>query len=134
MKFVVGDKVVRIDLPFGIHAAEDDSAIGKTYLAKLLQAGVVTGSEEYLVITYFEGISDDIVVKRLKQKSYSFIVLDRLDLYLSEEIAIALSDIRKNSCIFVDLKNWNKTKIFCPNLVEFEFTAGGIRLYESNDV
>lgn len=134
MRFVVGDKVIDIELPFGIHVAEDDSAIGKTYLARLLQAGVVTGSKEYLVITYFEGLSDDIVVRQLKQKNYSFIMMDRLDLYLSEEVAAVLSDIRKNTCIFVDLKNWNKTKLFCPNLVEFEFTEEGIRLYESDDV
>ena len=134
MRFIIGGKIIVIELSFGIHAAEDDSAMGKTYLVKLLQAGVATGSKEYSVITYFEGISSDFVVKQLKQSKYSFIMLDRLDLYLSEEMAVVLSDIRESTCIFVDLKNWNRTKVLCPNLVELEFTERGFRLYEGNDI
>lgn len=36
--------------------------------------------------------------------------------------------------IFVDLKNWSMTKAFCPDLVDFEFTERGIRLYEGDVV
>jgi len=134
MRIVIGNVTVQIELPFGIHATEDDSAMGKTYLAKLLQASVATGNMNYLVVTYFTGITSDFVVKLLRERSYSFVMMDRLDLYLSEDIARVLVDIRKNTCIFVDLKNWNLTKVFCPNLVDFEFTERGIRLYESDDV
>ncbi len=134
MKIVVGSMVISIELPFGIHATEDDSAMGKTYLAKLLQAGMMAGDANYLVITYFEGITTDFVIKRLRERTYLFIMMDRLDLYLSDGIADALVDIRENTCIFVDLKNWNLTKVFCPNLVDFEFTERGIRLYEGDDI
>lgn len=134
MKTVVGGIVISIELPFGIYAAEDDSAIGKTYLAELLQADITAGNMNYLVITYFAGITSEFVINKLTERKYSFIMLDRLDLYLNEEIADILVDIRKNTCIFIDLKNWNLTKRFCPDLIDFEFTERRIRLYESNDV
>lgn len=134
MRFVIGDVLICVDLHPGIYAGGDDSAIGKTYLSKLLNAGMAVGGTEYLALTYFDGISDDTVVSQITKSSYSFIMLDRLDLYLTDKIASVLADIRKDSCIFVDLKNWNRTKVFCPVLAEIEFTRKGIRLYESNDV
>ena len=134
MEIIVGNMVVSIELPPGIYATEDDSAVGKTYLARLLQASITAGDMNCLVVTYFAGITTDLVVKRLREKSYSFVMLDRLDLYLSDDIADALVDLREDTCIFVDLKNWSMTKAFCPDLVDFEFTERGIRLYEGDVV
>jgi len=51
---------------------------------------------------------------------YTVVILDRLDLYITDCIEDCISSIRENCVVLVDLKR-NKCKKICPELCNIEF-------------
>lgn len=134
MRFAAGDLTININCRKGLYAFYDDSATGKSYLVKVLKSLAITNAEEICVITYNEMMTEEACISRLLNKQYAVVVLDRLDLYLTEHIEECISRIREECVVLVDLKNWNKFRKICPNLCDIEFDLKGFEIYECNDV
>lgn len=130
MKIDVGSQMVEINLDYGIYATDGDSAEGKTFLFKLLQAaysaGVFTDS---LLITYSPDLSEDTVCRKLRDKQYKFIMLDRADLYLTDNMVAIMNDLAYDTVIFIDIKNWMMCSGLYPEVCELVLDDKRIELY-----
>lgn len=102
MDIRVGDKTVTVNIPDGICIAGQDSGIGKTYLFKLVNASHELGNN-VLGITYGGSThSNGTVLSIIKSKHWDFIVVDRYDMYKSDEL---LKELQMVGCpVFVDYK------------------------------
>lgn len=87
----------------GLFVMGDDSSIGKTYLAELLQAleddriAVVTFNRDKAVQkALIEHISDPMV---------KMVLMDRLDLYINKELTEFISKMSRDKVILIDIKN-----------------------------
>lgn len=135
MKINIGSHVVEINLHHGIYATDGDSAEGKTYLFRLLQAAynaqLMTDS---LLITYNPDLTEEMICKKLLARRYEFIMLDRADMYLTENIVAAMKEAARYTTIFADIKNWMICPGLCPAVCELELTDKGIALYVEDDI
>ena len=88
----------------GLYGFSDEGATGKSYLYSSLLDLQRSGYTNILALSYYdEGILD-----KLRNFDKGVIILDRLDLYLSDDIQKILDSKREDCLILFDLKNWNR--------------------------
>lgn len=130
MRLTAGDLTIDINCRNGLYAFYDDSATGKSYLTKVLKALMVSGSEDICAITYDELLTEEVYVDILMRRQYKVVILDRLDLYITDRIEDCINKIKKNCVVLVALNNWNKFKRICPDLCDVEFDLKGFKVSE----
>lgn len=122
----VGAIRITIDLKPGVYIMDNESATGKTYLYKLINAANASG-EKVLALTYNEVMTySNVVCDLLGREKYNFIMLDRYDLYASNDI---LNLVHTLGCpVLIDFKGRLPFN-FSANWCELEFNEEEIRLY-----
>ena len=92
---------IRIKLDNGFYFFDNESAIGKTYLAKLIEK--YSGYGEPILAYSYKEFMQGIDLDKLLENEYKVIVIDRYDMFEGYCLK-ALYDKSKNSIVLVDLK------------------------------
>lgn len=126
MKIQVGTRVADIDLKPGVYCPWFDSAVGKTYLYRLLLAAK-DGGYNVGAFTYIGEDTADITFSKLKNKSYDAVILDRYSLYNDDRISNILNDL---GCpVIIDLKTYDNLGLVGCMDCEMEILENGVRVY-----
>lgn len=94
---------IKINLESGIYVFDNESATGKTRLAKMLAEYQAYGEPviSYTYNDYLKGIS---LNNMIKNKKYEVIMLDRYDLYNGEYSDI-IREFSKDTIVLMDCKS-----------------------------
>lgn len=91
--------------PIGIHRLNWNSAVGKTYVYKLLKSVASRNDKACLCLTYDQHLRVEDYVRLIEKTESELIYLDRYDCYVCDEINSVLEEKAKVIPIFIDLKN-----------------------------
>lgn len=87
----------------GLFVMGDDSSIGKTYLAELLQA---LEDDRIAVVTFNRDKAvQKALIERISDPMVKMVLMDRLDLYINKELTEFISKTSKDKVILIDIKN-----------------------------
>ena len=89
----------------GIYRLDYKSAVGKTYLYKLLRSARTRDSNLCLCLTYDENLRTEDYIRLVTQTKCRIIILDRYDLFATGAVNVALVERASNTLILMDLKD-----------------------------
>lgn len=124
------DKYIRkidIQLDSGIYIFEYMSATGKTFLSKLLHQYRTIG-EPVASYTYADFCIDTKLENILVPGRYKVVVIDRYDMYHSEEFEQLMYKCAKDTIILVDCKDPRNRPLY-DDIVTIEIEKEWIRVY-----
>lgn len=124
-------------LPCGIYALPDEGGAGKTYFGKLLRSMGAKKCIRVSVMSYNKDYEEEDYVRLLDKvgQDIEILFLDRLDLYLTDEIAKKIVILAETCKVFLDLKDWDITHIFLPKSTKMERMRDGVEIeYVSYDI
>lgn len=93
---------VNVSLKPGIYELPTDAAIGKSYLAKLLNT---TLDDSVCVLTYSVDFTEDFYLNKLS-KEFKLVVCDRFNKYRTRAINERIKEL-ENCVVLLDAKNAN---------------------------
>ncbi len=96
---------ININVPNGIYVFLNQSGLGKSYLAKILQGLQEVELIKCIVLTYCKHWETDDYIKLLRNSDVNLVLCDRYDLYNAEQINNMLRTISKQTVILVDVKS-----------------------------
>lgn len=129
MLFQLNPRDLEINLQKDCYGFENESALGKTYLFKLLTLVNNYGMASCCCITFRENYTDMDIITELTKQKYDYIFLDRFDLYATDLICMKIEELRENSIIFLDIKNLKKVKYCFPEFADIKITKEKIEVY-----
>lgn len=98
---------VEIDCEPGIYMFIEYSAIGKTYLCKLISRAS-EGNLPYVAYTYTDYIHELDLAKVCKKCEAQLVFIDRYDMYCDDTaLQNQILDISQNAVVLIDLKTGN---------------------------
>lgn len=125
------ERSLKIDLKIGGYFLGSQSATGKTYLGTLMKAANTVCSEEknYLVISYETSDISYIraVIAKFKGK---YILFDRLDTYISDELIALINSLVKEYVVLLDLKDYVIANKIAARPVKLCLTKEGVEVRE----
>lgn len=107
MVYSIGDIKVEIkDIENGVYILGFDGATGKTYFYKSVKAlcNLKKYSDIFLAVTFNDDYTDEEYVRKVSAFKGKFIVMDRFDLYISNELIRTIEEAI-DKVIFIDLKD-----------------------------
>jgi hypothetical protein len=130
IQYRFNDIEIDINLPNGVYIFDGAGAEGKTYLAECLRAMkcIIDEPDSISVITY-----EDFDITKLKQSisKSKIIMLDRADLYMSNEVVDIINSADKSKClILIDLKNTCTKKKIAFRDIEIDLNKDTIKVTE----
>jgi hypothetical protein len=105
--FDLKPRKVKINLDSGIYAFEDTAANGKTYLMSLIKTLNELELLKACNITYKKDLSIENVIEEISQSKYDIIFFDRMDLYVTKELCVAIENVPKETIVLMDIKDLN---------------------------
>lgn len=126
-----GGYTISFELGHAVHTAFPDSAVGKTFTAKLLKSISALERDDILVIDYeyAKHYSSNQLIDKIKSRKYSLIFADRADRWCTEDIYETLWDA--DTIVYADFKDCNPDDMYGLKC-NISFTNGSIRYYENN--
>lgn len=129
MLFHLNPRNLEINLPKDCYCFENESALGKTYVFKLLTLINDYDMASCCCITFKDWCTEPNVIAALTKRKYDYIFLDRFDLYATDGICKAIEKIRAESIIFMDIKNLKKVKYCFPEFADIRITREKVEVY-----
>ncbi len=127
-----GTLKIYIELEKGVYSYYDNSGAGKTYLCKILEDYIeYSNSNKILIITYRNVNAEDkydVIMKYLTENSYDLIIVDRADLFITDEMCEALNN--SGAIVLVDIKRASKAESLRDEVCLIDFSLGKIRVYD----
>lgn len=122
--------IIEFDLESGVYTdCSEDSATGKTFTTKLLNALIADGHEDILVLTYdnVNAAGVDKYINKIKNGKYNLIFADRANLYMNNYLYNAL--IESDAIVFMDIKPNGSGNEYYGKDCSIDFELGRIKYY-----
>lgn len=127
--FNIYPRKVILNVQPGCYVFEPESAIGKTYLGKLISKLSESGELNACYITYRKTLSVEKIIKKLDSGDFDIVFLDRLDLYVSGELCKYLDSTHERTTYLMDLKDTNKIRYFSESYAEISLLEDRLEVY-----
>lgn len=125
----IGNTHVEIILGNRLWGSAGNSAEGKTFIANILST-----QSDICVITYNENFNSDDIISILSKQNYSFVFLDRADLYYDKRINKVVKQLIERCPVFIDFKCWDNFYDIAPSFANIYFKENEVKIIETNDV
>ena len=84
----------KIELNNGFYVFNGEAASGKTLLCSIIDVARKNNLVKSLVLSYDISLKESDIINRIREDKYDIIIVDRFDMYISENICKALVEVR----------------------------------------